>query len=282
MPTIPYHLKTGFKVLSESGVAEPQREASLLLEFALAREKTFLIAHSEYEPTPDEEKKYTSFLERRARREPFQYITGEQEFFGLDFVVTPDVLIPRPETEMLVEAAIGHLGKLDRPTFCEIGVGSGCIAVSVLKNVPAATAVAGDISDMAIKVARSNAERHGVAGRLKLISSDIFEGIGNEVFDLIVSNPPYVPVEEISGLQPEVRDHEPHTALSDGGDGLAMIRAIIDGASKFLKPGGWLLIEIGFGQSGKVLAMFDPEIWMEFDARPDFQDIPRMVAARLK
>lgn len=280
MPTISDHLKNGFETLSRAGIGDPQREASSLLELALGRNKVFLIAHPEYEPTTGEEERYNTMLERRAAREPFQYIAGKQEFYGLDFIVTPDVLIPRPETEMLVERAIGVL-KSASPRFFEIGVGSGCISVSILKNVPASTAVAGDISDSALRVAAENARRHDVADRLDLVSSDVFSGIPSGEFDLLVTNPPYIPQSDLAALQTEVLDHEPHSALTDGGDGLSIISQIISRAPKFLKPNGILLMEIGIEQAEAVRAMFDDGKWQEVSIEIDFQGIPRMVFARL-
>lgn len=281
MPTISAHLKNGFETLSKAGLADPQREASSLLELALGRDKVFLIAHPEYEPTIDQEKRYNAILERRAAREPFQYIAGKQEFYGLDFVVTPDVLIPRPETEMLVERSIAVLIEHASPRFFEIGVGSGCISVSILKNVENATALGGDISDVALNVAAENAQMHGVGERMELLKADVFENVPREKFNLIVSNPPYIPLSDLSCLQAEVRDHEPHTALTDGGSGLSIIEKIVSGAPQFLMPGGLLLIEIGVGQAEAVNAMFQNGLWQEVSIEPDFQGIPRMVFSRL-
>lgn len=281
MPTISDHLKNGFELLSKAGIADPQREASSLLELALGRDKVFLIAHPEYEPTTGEAKIYNAILERRAAREPFQYIAGKQEFYGLDFIVTPDVLIPRPETEMLVERAIPILRESASRRFLEIGAGSGCISVAILKNVENATALAGDISDRALRVAAENAQKHGVGERLKTLNADVFPRILSEKFDLIVSNPPYVPQADLNGLQAEVREHEPHVALTDGRDGLSIIERIVAGSPRFLKPGGVLLLEIGIGQAEVVNSMFQNSLWQEVSIEPDFQGIPRMVFARL-
>jgi release factor glutamine methyltransferase len=279
MATLQDQLQLGFEMLSVAGVAEPRREASLLLEFALGRDKTFIIAHPEYELTAGEEKLAKSVLERRVRREPFQYIIGKKEFYGLEFAVTPDVLIPRPETEILVEEAIKLIRENGWKRFCEIGVGSGCIAVSILKNAPNVTAVGGDISFAALEVVRRNAETHDVIDRLTLTLSDIFAYIDDEKFDLIVSNPPYVPVADISGLQAEVHDHEPHIALTDGGDGLSIVSEIISGAKDHLGHQGVLLIEIGWDQSERVAAMFDLSEWKSIEFLPDLQGIPRIVKA---
>jgi release factor glutamine methyltransferase len=268
--------------LLESGeVAEPRRESGLLVSFAIGQDRTFLRAHPEYELTDDEKTRLTDFARRRANREPFQYISGKQEFFGLEFEVTPAVLIPRPETEMLVERAIEVLSIPNTPAeFLEIGVGSGCIAISILHNVKTARAVGVDLSEDALAVARKNALKHEIANRLDLLLSDVYSSITPKTFDAIVSNPPYVPSSDVETLQAEVRDFEPLAALTDGHDGLSIIARIIKGARKFLKPGGNLLIEIGFDQSARVEKMFDPLTWHAPNLIPDLQGIPRIVHAR--
>lgn len=267
--------------LSDAGVADPRREAVSLLTFALGKPSSFLIAHPEYELTDDEVARFDGFIARRANREPFQYITGRQEFYGLDFEVTPDVLIPRPETEILVEEAIKELQKLENPIFCEVGVGSACISVSILHNVPTATAVATDISKEAIAIARLNAERHGVTDRLKFIEGDIFASI-DQKFAMIVSNPPYIPDADLKDMQKEVRDFEPHNALFAGADGLDIIRRIIDKAPEHLNTGGLLLMEIGFGQAERLKSLFDLSVWDEPEFLSDLQGIPRIVKIQLR
>jgi release factor glutamine methyltransferase len=282
MPNIDEQLKTAAKLLQESGIDEPRREARSLLAFALRKDKTFLIAHPEYELSREEETLFREFFARRAAREPFQYITGRQEFYGLDFIVTKDVLIPRPETELIVENAFEILRDKENPTFCEIGVGSGCISVSILHEIKTATAIGLDVSKKAIEIAKLNAENNGVINRLSLKISDVFAVLQNEKFDLIVSNPPYIPREDIETLQPEVRNFEPLSALTDGGDGFSIIEKIIRESPKFLKSGGFLLLEIGFNQSDKVREMFRAETWRSLEILPDLQGIPRTVRARLK
>ena len=282
MPPVAEELRLAARSLAESGVADPVRESASLLAFAIGRGRTFLIAHPEYELTDGESAAFADAVERRCRREPFQYITGVQEFWGLAFAVTPDVLIPRPETELIVESAIGILSPLGHPRFCEVGTGSGCITVATLSSLPQATATALDISSAAIAVARQNAETHQVADRVRFVVSDVFDALAaGDRFDLIASNPPYVPLGELAGLQDEVREHEPEVALTDGADGLSIIARLIDGAPQFLVPGGRLLMEIGFAQAERVRAMFSPEVWAEVDVVPDLQGIPRMVTARL-
>ena len=277
-------LSSAAEVLKETGVADSRREASSLLTFALDKPSAFLVAHPEYELTADEVVRFDEFVRRRSSREPFQYITGQQEFYGLEFAVTPDVLIPRPETEILVEEAIKELQKLNelkKLAFFEIGVGSGCISVSILHNVPAATAVAIDISEKALAVAKRNTERHGVADRLSLRIGDVFGGVTDK-FDMIVSNPPYIPDADLTDMQKEVRDFEPHNALFAGSDGLDVVRRIIGEAPENLYPDGLLLMEIGFGQSEILRDLVDPTIWSKAEFLPDLQGIDRVLKIRLR
>lgn len=280
--TIAEAIRTATRTLTDASVPEPARESSLLVEFVAGKSRTFVVAHPEYEFDSSEIQRLAEAVRRRAAHEPFQYIVGKQEFYGLDFAVTPDVLIPRPETEMLVEKSIDLLRGLPAAGFLEIGIGSGCIAVSILKNLPNVSAVGVDISDAAIEVAAANAAAHGVNDRLKLAIGDVYERLAAGKFDLIVSNPPYVPFRDLEGLQPEVREHEPHIALSDGGDGLSIVKKIIGGAPVFLKQGGWLLIEVGFSQAAEVREIVDSKIWQGLDILPDLQGIPRMVSAHLR
>ena len=279
MPTIAETLRRATERLAQSGLAEPRREAASLLGFALGRDRTFLIAHAERALTEDETARFDALLARRAAREPVQQITGRQEFYGLEFLVTPDVLIPRPETEMIVEAALEFFDGRGPGRFVEVGVGSGCISVAILHENARLSAVGLDVSEQALGVAAANAARHGVADRLELKTSDVFAALTDEKFDLVASNPPYIPRADVAALQPEVRDFEPLGALTDGADGLSIIAKIISGATQYLYPGGLLLMEIGVGQAAPVRALFDPEIWPVVEIRPDLQGIPRMVRA---
>ena len=267
--------------LNDSDIPESRREVSALLALALDQPHVFLIAHPEYELTAVERDKFEAFVIRRAGHEPFHYITGHKEFFGLDFEVTSDVLIPRPETEILVEAAIRELKKLNSPTFCEIGVGSGCISASILANLPDATAIATEISDQALVVAKRNAEKHGVTDRLILKHGDLFDGVTGR-FDMIVSNPPYIPADDEKNLQPEVLDYEPHNALFAGLDGLDIVRRLVMVAPQHLNPGGTILIEIGYGQERLVREMFDDGVWEKPVFLQDLQGIARIVVTKLK
>src|SRR5690606_30036361 len=234
--TIDEAVRRAAKELEKAGIDEPFREANLLLGHVLNTSRAYLISHGADELSDEHAAAFFAAARRRAAHEPFHYITGEKEFYGLPFYVDRSVLIPRPETEILVGDAIEFLNDRPSPTFMEIGAGSGCISVSILHNLRQVTAVGGDISEAALKTAAANAERHSVAGRLRLFVSDVFSAIPDERFDLIVSNPPYVPVGDVETLEKDVRDFEPRDALTDGtADGLATVRRIVREAPKFLK-----------------------------------------------
>lgn len=282
MSDIAETLKQATEVLRVNDIVDPRREAGLLLSLAIKKDQTFLIAHPEYELTGIEQKLFAEYLNRRAGREPYQYIAGRQEFYGLDFIVTPDVLIPRPETEILVEDALKLFPKDEAIFFCEIGTGSGCISIAILCELKNARAISFDISRKALDIAEQNAINNGVAERLELAVADIFSALDETMqFDLIISNPPYVPVEDFESLQTEVRDYEPAIALTDNKNGLSIVEKIIKEAPKHLKPGGFLLMEIGFNQSFAVREMADMNIWRALDILPDLQGIPRMVKLQL-
>ncbi|HYO91118.1 MAG TPA: peptide chain release factor N(5)-glutamine methyltransferase, partial [Pyrinomonadaceae bacterium] len=248
------------QILRRAGVPESRREAASLLAHLLGRDRTFLITHAEEEISPETLAAFRSLLERRASGEPLQYITGHTAFFKLDFEVTPDVLIPRPETELLVEAALELLEGTDAPFVCDVGTGSGCIIISILHEREAARGLGLDISEAALEVARRNARRNKVEERLSLIPSDCFDALGETEsgFDMIVSNPPYVAEDALAGLQREVRDFEPRVALTAGEDALRIIRRIITEAPAHLRAGGHLLMEIGFDQNEAVRELIDP------------------------
>lgn len=270
-------IKEATEILKEAGVSEPLLESRVLLEHAIDRNRAFLFAHPEFELDQTGLSKFRSLISRRKLREPLQYILGKQEFYGLDFKVSPDVLIPRPETEILVKAAIDAMRRIETPTFLEVGAGSGCISIAILKEVSTARGTAVDICPRALEVSRVNAETHSVSNRLTLLTSDLFASVPETSFDLIVSNPPYVPSIDVPDLQPEVRDFEPIAALTDGGDGLSIIRDLIYGSAERLDTGGHLIVEIGFGQSVAVQKMFAENIWKTVMFLGDFQQIPRVV-----
>ena len=273
--------------LRDAGVSGARRDAATLLMHATGRERAYLFAHDDEALDEAVAARFHESVARRARGEPLQYVTGRQEFYGRAFEVTPDVLIPRPETEHLIEAALEVLTGVSEPLICDVGTGSGCVAVTLLAERADARGVAVDISESALRVAARNAERHGVSARLALHVSDCFDfldtsaEVGRTRFDAVVSNPPYVAESELEGLQREVREHEPRVALTPGGDGLSVIRRLVAESPRYLKPGGHLLMEIGFNQHGRVAALIDPAVWTLLDIHRDLQGIPRTVALRL-
>lgn len=269
-------------VLGGAGVGEARREAGSLLAHIINRDRTFLLTHGDETLPPDALPLFRQLIARRAAGEPFQYIVGRQEFYGLDFEVTPDVLIPRPETELLVETTLKLLRGRPAPRICDVGTGSGCVAVTLLHERRDARGVALDISPAALEVATRNAARHNVGERLSLLHSDCFAALdpAGERFAAVVSNPPYVAESHLAGLQREVRDHEPRVALTPGGDGLKVIRRLLHDAPQFLAAGGHLVFEIGFDQHEAVGALIDPRVWTLLDVHEDLQGIPRIVALR--
>ena len=284
MTSIAQALLDATRFLNSAGVPEARREAASLLSFILAKDRTFLISHSEESLDDAAFRRFRKSVERRASGEPLQYITGVQDFYGREFRVTPDVLIPRPETELLVEAALELVGKTSEPFICDVGTGSGCIAVTLLCELRDARVVAVDKSPAAIEVAKLNARDHAVLDRVEFAVSDCFDTLdpGRYQFDMVVSNPPYVSEAMMAGLQREVRDHEPLVALSPGPDGLSVIRRLILEAPRFLKGGGHLIMEIGFDQGEAVQSLVDERVWRLCDIKPDLQSIPRIVVLSVK
>lgn len=275
--TIKSALAEGAAALKTAGVDESRNEANLLLMYILDRDRTFLLAHPEENLSAKQFEQYRSLLARRAEGYPLQYLTGRQEFFKLDFEVTSDVLIPRPETELIVEVGIEILKEQAAPFFADLGTGSGAIAISLLHELPRARAIAVDISSRALEVAKRNAERHAVIDRLQLTKSDLFSAIDLQTpFDLVVSNPPYIPAKDLNGLQREVR-HEPQAALDGGPNGLGVIRRLLKAAPDFLSARGHLVFEIGFDQHDAVKTLIDHAVWKLSELRKDLQGIPRTV-----
>ncbi|MDT8344634.1 MAG: peptide chain release factor N(5)-glutamine methyltransferase [Thermohalobaculum sp.] len=238
--------------LAAAGVPEPERDARLLLRWAAGLSGAGLAAGLDDPADPGETARFEAAIGRRARRVPVAQITGQRAFWGRDFRVTADVLDPRPETETLIEAALAG-GPVRR--VLDLGTGSGCILVTLLAQWPGAAGVGVDLSPAALAVAAQNAAAHGVAGRARLIRSDWFAAVEG-VFDLIVSNPPYIAEAEMATLAPEVALHEPRLALTPGGDGLGAYRAIAAGAGAHLAPGGRVMVEIGPSQADAVCALF--------------------------
>lgn len=225
---------------------------------------------------------FDAYVCRRAAGEPPQYITGHQEFFRLDFAVTADVLIPRPETELIIETVLDLFASNADFSFADLGTGSGCIAISLLHERRQAHGTAIDMSGAALNVARQNAVRHQVADRLRFRQSNLFAALPrHEIFDVIVSNPPYIPTSELKTLQREVR-HEPDAALDGGPDGLTVIRRLLEESPAFLRPGGYLIFEIGFDQNERLQRLIDPALWELHTIQPDLQGIARTVVLSKK
>ena len=268
--------------LLEGGVNEPRTDAALLLSHTIGCDRAFLIAHDDQRLSSEQSQTFAAFIARRAAGEPLQYITGHQEFFKLDFLVTPDVLIPRPETELIVEAALELLPETSDFTFADVGTGSGCIAISILRERPHAHAAAIDESEAALQLAQQNASRHEVIDRMRLEKADLFPRTPRpEVFDLIVSNPPYIPDGELNSLQREVQ-REPRQALAGGPDGLDVIRRLTVEAPTRLRSDGYLIFEFGINQDQAIAEMVLETVWELIEIRPDLQKIPRMIILRKK
>jgi release factor glutamine methyltransferase len=276
-------LREGSARLAAAIVPSASFAAELLLMHAAGCDRAFLYAHPEYVLSAGQHGQFIALIERRAAGEPTQYLTGKQEFWGLEFEVTPDVLIPRPETEHVVEVALERLGvaRHSMPLrVADIGTGSGCIAVALAKELPSSTVCATDLSAAALEIARRNAARHGVADRISFVECNLLEGVTEPAqFDLIVSNPPYVGTRERESLAREVRDHEPHTALFAGEDGMALYPSLIVQAAARLVPGGLLVLELGINQFEAVGNLLDAARgWTRVSAKQDLAGIIRVIS----
>jgi release factor glutamine methyltransferase len=306
-------LKKGIAQLRDAQVSSYTLAAELLLLHALGRDRTWLYAHPEQEVADAEAQRFFALTVRRAAGEPTQYLTGKQEFWGLEFAVTPDVLIPRPETEHVIEVALDRLALRElregrRQTtkgqglhIADIGTGSGCLAVALAKELPEASVYATDISAAALQVARRNAERRGVAGRIEFAHANLLDSscvaaqTGSHEspsspaplatrhshlrFDLIVSNPPYIGLREAATLPREVREHEPEGALYGGEEGHELYAGLIAQAGRRLKPGGVLVLELGQGCLSAVRPLLETAQWTNVSVTDDLAGIPRVIAA---
>jgi release factor glutamine methyltransferase len=277
-------LREGIAWLEAAGTHSAQLAAELLLLHAAGCDREFLYSHPEHALSLKQVAQFFALIDRRAAGEPTQYLTGKQEFWGLEFEVNSSVLIPRPETEHIVEVALERLGESRRGNslrVADIGTGSGCIAVALAMELRTATIYATDISGAALEVARRNAARHGVADRISFVESNLLDGVTEPAqFDLIVSNPPYVGRTEMESLQQEVRDHEPHVALFAGEDGLALYPLLIAQAAARLAPGGLLVLELGINQFEPVGDMLDASRgWTRVSAKQDLAGIVRVITA---
>ena len=266
--------------LTEAGIEEARLDARLLLEWVLRCRHEELVREPERILTPRQALIYAKAVALRAERRPVAYITGEQWFYNRLFKVNRAVLIPRPETEQLVEFALMFLPDAGR--IADIGTGSGCIAVTLAAERPRVRVFAGDKSPLALRVARKNAVRHGVTGNVVLAEGDLLAPFTGQTFDVIVSNPPYVAPGDLIGLMPEVRDYEPILALTEGAgeDGTALHRRLLSAAPTFLDPGGWLAMEVGLGQAAMLVEQAREMGYKDVQSLCDFAGIPRIVAGR--
>jgi release factor glutamine methyltransferase len=251
----------------------------MLLLHVLGKDKAWMMAHSEEGLSREQAARYMESVERRYQGEPIQYITGATEFYGLPFRVTPDVFIPRPETEHLVERAIALAARLQSPRIVDAGTGSGAIAIALAHHLPNAAITAIDLSAAALTIARENAELNGVSDRIRFLEGDLLGPVAGQQFDIVVSNPPYVPLRDHGSLAVEVRDHEPALALFAGGDGLDNYRRLIPASFAAIVPGGHVALEIGYGQSPAIGELLTASGFSEIEFVPDLQDIPRVASA---
>jgi release factor glutamine methyltransferase len=302
-------LKQAIAQLREANVSSFTLAAELLLLHTLRRDRTWLYAHPEELVSEGDTKRFQDLLTRRAAGEPTQHLIGKQEFWGLEFEVTPDVLIPRPETEHVIEVALDRLAVREvqegRPPknsgeglwIVDVGTGSGCISVALAKELPAAQIIATDISAAALAVAHRNASRHAVNDRIRFLERNLLDEVAisdvtisrgaastvnlrdSRQFDVVVSNPPYVGRREKDSLMREVRDHEPEIALYGGEEGYELYAELIQGAAYRLKPGGLLVLELGHNSLPAVRPLLDLPHWTKVAVTNDLAGIPRVIAA---
>jgi len=279
MLSLRHHLDLGELTLKDGPHPErARRDAELLLMHLLKRSRAWLIAHNDELLADELSVSYTELLERRRKGEPIQYVTGETEFYGLQFLVTSDVLIPRPETEHLAEKVIELASDFDAPHIVDVGTGSGAIAVALAHKLPQASITATDISSRALALAEENAKRNGVAVRFLL--GDLLAPVEGERFEIIVSNPPYVAMADRDSLDVEVREYEPALALFAGEDGLEIYHRLIPAAFDALTPGGFVVLEIGYGQSTAIADLLTSAGFECVEFVPDLQGISRVACAR--
>jgi len=270
-----------YELFIANDVPSPRLNAELLLMFVLGRERAYLYAHPEYELTSEEESSYREVIQERARGCPTQYITGHQEFWGLDLLVSPSVLIPRPETEHVVETVLELVKQMTpehKLRLVDVGTGSGCIALALASELPQVEVHACDVSEDALEMARVNAARLGLDQRVSFRRSDLLSAYGAEEFDFVVSNPPYVGESEADKVQRQVREFEPKIAVFSGEEGMDIYRRLIPQVHTALMPGGWFVCEIGFSAEAKVKELLAG--WADIQVTADLQAIPRVIAAR--
>jgi release factor glutamine methyltransferase len=273
-------LRRAAERLRQAGVDSPELDAELLLAHLLGVSRAYLLAHPERSLSPSEEQAHAALLRRRANREPLPYLTGRREFYGLDLLVNPHVLIPRPETELLVELALAVAPPASPLLVADVGTGSGAIAVALAVHLPQALIYASDVSSEALALAGENARRHGVAERIRFLCGDLCSPLPEPVH-LLVSNPPYLSDADLAEAPPEVARFEPREALYGGADGLAAIRRLLAGAGPFLLPGGALLLEIGAAQGAAARELARRSFpAASIEVRPDYAGLDRLLLVR--
>jgi release factor glutamine methyltransferase len=271
--------------LTAANVPSPRLNAELLLMFTLGCDRAYLYAYPERKLSTDAQSRYDQALTEREHGVPTQYITGHQEFWGMDFLVTPAVLIPRPETEHVIETVLERVRVERAPSpadsfrILDVGTGSGCIALALAKELPSAEIHATEISTAALEIARANAARLQLEACVQFHCTDLLQGLELGAFDFVVSNPPYVGESEEDQVQLEVRKHEPHNAVFAGATGLEVIERLIPQAHESLKPGGWLVMEISGTVAERVRGLLAE--WNEVEITNDLQGIPRVASARI-
>ena len=277
--TLKQALAGAIEELTANQVGSPRMNAETLLMFTLGCDRAYLYANPEQKLTAAEFERYQAAIRERASGKPAQYITGHQEFWGLDLVVSPAVLIPRPETEHVVETALQLARAWPRPRIVDVGTGSGCIALALARELPQAEICGIDISPEALEIARANAARLQLERQVSFCQGDLLSGFPRgEGFDLVVSNPPYVSEAEPEKVQRQVREFEPKVAVFAGLDGLSVYRRLVPQAREVLRDGGWLVMEIGYSIEDQVRALLAG--WSEVRVTQDLQGIPRVVSTR--
>ena len=269
-------LSEAIDVLRASGVETPHLDAQLLLAHAVGRSRLDLIAHPELELFESQDRIFRAMLDERSRRCPLAYLVGYREFYGLRIEVSRSVLVPRPETELLVEETIRRVGT-GPVRIADIGTGSGAVAVALAANLPDAEIYGVDISSTALEVAGHNVAKHHLSGRVRLLEGSLCEPLAGIEFDAVVSNPPYIPADQIESLQPEVAKWEPRGAMDGGPDGLDVIRRLLPDARTLLKAGGFAAIEVGMGQADSVRRIAGDGGYCQSETRCDLAGIERIV-----
>ena len=282
-------LEEGYQLLNSAGIEEARLDAWLLLEFVADIKRAWYYAHMDETAETAVAERYRQLCEKRAQHIPLQHLTGQAYFMGYEFYVDDRVLVPRQDTETLVEEAISHLRELPAPKILDMCTGSGCILLSLLMELPQASGTGADVSVDALEVAKENTRRLGLEKRAELVQSDLFSADYFEKnsrkkcmeYDMLISNPPYIRTADIDGLMDEVRLHDPRLALDGKADGLYFYEKITEQAGKYLKPGGWLIYEIGCDQGKDVAEIMKKKGFIQIEVKKDLAGLDRIVEGRM-